>query len=404
MLNLKSQIQILQKPRETYPERNDIITFDFVNNLEISSTWQNLSDTGSIIFPKNVSFRNQYGAVSSWAKQNVVIETGKNPPLIMRGDKIIIVLGYEYEVSAGNFQTITNKVFEGYITSINNRIPLELEFEDNTWLLKQIQAPNKTFKSTDYTLERMMKELLIGTPFSFQDNINGNKLSTTFGDFTTQNESIAEVLARLQKDFRFESNFKGNVLRTGMFVYYPEGRNTHNFKFQHNIISDDLVYKRKDDVKVGVEVHTTQLEPYKDGAKRKDGITKFKTVKYDYFGYYYKNELRIVQVDQKPKAFDGEIRTINMMKLPIDKIRDYIKTQLNRLTYEGSRGSFTTFGLPMVQHGDIVNLIDNVLPERNGRYMVKSVDTSFGVNGFRQEIGLDIKVDDYTDAELNAGL
>ena len=146
MLRLVSQIQILQKPTDTYPTRDDIITFDFVNNIEISSTWQNLSDTGSIIFPKNVSFRNQYGAVSSWAKQNVAIATGKNPPLIMRGDKIIIVLGYEYEVSAGNFQTITNKVFEGYITSINNRIPLELEFEDNTWLLKQIQAPNKTFK------------------------------------------------------------------------------------------------------------------------------------------------------------------------------------------------------------------------------------------------------------------
>jgi hypothetical protein len=400
MLRLVSQIQILQKPTDTYPTRDDIITFDFVNALEISSTWQNLSDTGSIVFPKNVSFKNQYGAVSSWAKQNIAIATGSNPPLIMRGDKIIISLGYEYEVSPGVFRVVMGgedntpiaPIFTGYITSINNRIPLELEFEDNTWKLKQIQAPNKTFKASQYTLESMMKELLIGTGFSFQDTINGNKLSTTFGDFTTQNESIAEVLARLQKDFRFESNFKGNKLRTGMFVYYPEGRRTHNFKFQHNIISDDLVYKRKDDVKVGVEVHTTQLVPV--DKKNKD----------DYFGYYYKNELRIVQVDQKPTAFDGEIRTINMMKLPIDKIKDYIKTQLNRLTYEGWRGSFTTFGLPMVQHGDIVNLIDNVLPERNGRYMVKSVDTSFGVNGFRQEIGLDIKVDDYTDAELNAGL
>jgi hypothetical protein len=155
-------------------------------------------------------------------------------------------------------------------------------------------------------------------------------------------------------------------------------------------------------VKIGVEIHTHQLIAL--SKTNKDGTTKFKTEKFNYFGYYDKGDLKIVEIDKKPTAFDGEIRTINMMKMPVDEVKNYISRQLNRLTYEGWRGSFVTFGLPKVNHGDIVQLIDDVIPERNGRYMVKSVETSFGVNGFRQTIGLDIKVDDYSQAELNAGL
>jgi len=402
MLNLVSKITIKQNGIPTYPNRSDVVIFDFVNNLDISSTWQNLSDTGSIIFPKNLTFKDQFGNVSSWAKQNIATNNGNLPPLIVRGDSIKIEIGYEYEKTKGNFVTEINKVFNGFITSVNNRIPLEFSFEDNMWALKQIQAPNMTFKQSEWTLESMIKYLIKDTKYTLKDMINGSPISTKFGDFTTQNETIAQVLDRLQKDFRFEANFRGNELRCGFIVYYPENRKEHNFKFQHNIISDDLIYKRKDDVLIGVEVHTHQLIPL--AKTNKDGTTKFKTEKFNYFGYYYKGDLKIVQIDQKPKAFEGEIRTINMMKMPIDEVKNYISKQLNRLTYEGWRGSFVTFGLPQVNHGDIVQLIDDIIPERNGRYMVKSVETSFGVNGFRQTIGIDIKVDDYSQEELNAGL
>lgn len=402
MLNLVSKITLTQTPKDTYPNRSDSIIFDFLHKCEISSSWQNLSDTGSIVFPKNLSFRDQNGGVSSWAKQYVAVANGSIPPLIMRGDRIKIELGYEYEQQDGTFTTTMNTVFQGFITSVNNRIPLELTFEDNMWALKQIQAENRTFKSNEFTLESMIKYLIKDTGFTFKDRINGSPITTKFGDFTTQNETIAQVLDRLQKDFRFEANFRGNELRCGFIVYYPEDRKEHVFKFQHNIISEDLIYKRKDDVKIGIEVHTHQLIPL--DKKNKDGTTKFKTEKYDYFGFFDKGNLKIVEIDNKPSAFDGEIRTINMMKMPIDEVKNYITKQINRLSFEGWRGSFETFGLPMVQHGDSVQLIDNVLPERNGRYMVKSVETSFGVQGFRQKIGLDIKIDDFSEAELNQGL
>ena len=79
--------------------------------------------------------------------------------------------------------------------------------------------------------------------------------------------------------------------------------------------------------------------------------------------------------------------------MPVDELTNYVTKELNRVSYEGWRGSFTTFGLPMVKHGYSVSIIDNILPERNGTYMVKQVNTSFGVDGFRQEIYLDLRID-----------
>jgi hypothetical protein len=58
-----------------------------------------------------------------------------------------------------------------------------------------------------------------------------------------------------------------------------------------------------------------------------------------------------------------------------------------RVTWKdtGFRGSFTTFGSPIVRHGDRVKLVDPVINDRNGFYIVKSVETSFGQNGYRQK-------------------
>ena len=44
------------------------------------------------------------------------------------------------------------------------------------------------------------------------------------------------------------------------------------------------------------------------------------------------------------------------------------QAKLDQYHYEGFRGSFTTFGIPYVRLGDNIDILDAVLPERNGRY------------------------------------
>lgn len=387
MLVLKSNIEITQQPTDTYPDRDLVFNFDFVTDIELKTAWENLTDTGKLVIPRKVYYKDKNGKKQTWFGKSIVSNPNETP-LILRGDKIKIQLGYQY-VTNGKKTTELNTEFEGYISNIVNRMPVELEVEDNMWLLKQIQAPNKTFTGT---LEEMLTELLKGTPFTLKNTINGEPIKTSFGSFTTQNETIAQVLDRLQKDFRFESYFRGSELRCGSIVYYPEDRKTHTFKFQYNIISDNLTYKRTDDVRIGILVKS--YKSTSTNATNKDGTKKYKTKKSQKFAYYKKGVLTLV--DEKPSVFDGEIRTINVMEMPEDKLADYVKKEINRVTYNGWRGSFVTFGLPFVKQGDTVKLIDEVLPERNGTYMVKGVETRFGMDGFKREIFLDLRIDTLT--------
>lgn len=65
---------------------------------------------------------------------------------------------------------------------------------------------------------------------------------------------------------------------------------------------------------------------------------------------------------------------------------------LPTLTYNGYRGDVHTFGEPAINHGDIINLVSNKLPERNGKYLVKAVKITDGVDGYFQTLTLGISL------------
>ena len=75
-----------------------------------------------------------------------------------------------------------------------------------------------------------------------------------------------------------------------------------------------------------------------------------------------------------------------------------------KLIYEGLQGSFVVFGLPYVRHGDNIILRDAVLPDRNGTYKCKKNVLRFGMNGFRQELSVDMRIDTLTEKQINAGI
>jgi hypothetical protein len=406
MLILRSYIKLTQKPTESYPNRNRIIIFDFVNDIEINSSWQNLTDAGKMILPKNIYYSDELGKNITFEGRNIISGDELGEPLILRGDSIKIDLGYTYEVLTvdNEKQEITeyNNVFDGYISNVDNRMPIEIHFEDKMWLLKQVQAPNKTYTGTIEEMLTEMLELVPNKPLTMS-----NFISTKVGNFTTNNETIAQVLERIQRDFRFESFIRNDELRCAYLVYYPQDNTDHVFKFQYNIIDDDLLYKRTDDVRIGIEVKSSQLIEI-EGKTNKDGTKKFKTDKLHYFAYYEglhtERQLKIVPIEDKPTAFDGEIRTINGMKMEKETLIEYVDKEIKRITYDGWRGKFTTFGLPRVKHGDTVEIVDEVIPERTGKFKIKSVRTTFGMNGFRQEVFLDLRVDFLSSEEIERGL
>lgn len=393
MLRLISKITINQVTTTSqWPVRDKTYILKFVNEIEINSTWQNLTDTCKIIMPKKVYVFDENGKKINWLGQST-IGSDATVPLMLRGDKIKVELGYNYP-TADNPETIeTNVCFEGYISKINPRLPIQIECEDRMWQLKQIKTPNKVYSNLIYTVQDMIQEMLLQQE-STKDiqlitgsNI-GQKIETNINaEFRTQDDTIASVLHRLRTEAKLNSYFRGNELRCSGIVYFPSDREVKRFSFQKNIISDDLEFRRVEDIKLGAKCYSIN---------KKELITTNKNGKQK-----TKNERLETFVGEK----DGELRTLYFWDVKTEKeLKELGNRELRKFYYTGFFGRFETFGLPKVKHGDEVVIEDNILPERNGSYLVKGVKTTFGQSGFRQEVELHLKLSVYTTQEILNGL
>ncbi len=382
MMRCVTEITITASPES---HRAFKFTFNFVNNFEAQDTWVDLTNQARIVFPKNI-YVNDQGFLTNLGGANSQKYIDN---LFRRGDSVTINFGY-YTYNNGNevLDMPSEPIFTGFISKVNSKIPIELECEDNMWLLKQIPCKPQVW-TKDKTVEDLLRKLLVGTDFTVNALTN-----TTIGDFTIQDESVAQLLSRLQKDFRIESYFKGNELRIGFSIYKTDEATTHNFIFQQNIISDSLEFQRKDDVKLSAIV-TSNIEKVQGTNKKGQQKTKLEKLEI----LVYANQQGEFVYQRKPEGGDfpenveGERRTLNYINITdVNKLFQAGKDDLQKYYYTGFKGSFTTFAIPCVRVGDIVNIKDPILPDRNGRYIVKGVKYTGGVNGHRQEIELHYKV------------
>lgn len=387
-----------QQPSSSFPTRNKTLIYNFIHKYEAESSWKDLTDKAKIILPKNVYVRDSTGAIVSMgalvgSPDNVNIGGfSSNEPIFLRGDKVKIEAGYAYFDLRHNEIFPINTVFEGFISQVTSKKPIELECEDNMWKLKQVVAANKVFPAAKYKLEDILRELLTGTGFTVNSLTN-----TSIGDFRTQNETVAEILARLRKDYHFESYFRGSELRCGSVVYVEadaiaDGKKV--FRFQQNIISDDLEYRRRDDLNLSAIAYSINKKEL--DTTTKDGHRKTKRERLEVLVTIRPNG-SVVQTPKPPGQHAdyapntaGERRTLYFWNVStIAELAKLAQQELTKYFYTGLHGNFTTFGLPFVRQGDNVDILDPILIERNGRYKVKAVKYSGGVGGLRQEIQLD---------------
>lgn len=426
MFTVLSKITFVQQPTTDFKNRNKTIVYDFCHDYKVKSSWGDLTDDGEITLPKNISFTDEFGNRQSM--NNIIggfsVDNSGNPipPLFLRGDKVTIQYGYSYYNKADNtidpLQTIqfgysykpvpeTNTlytVFTGYISTVTSKKPFVIKVEDNMFVLKQHQATggnNHFFSGSKYTVEKMLAEIISNAGLPFTVNTT---TETLLGDYTAEG-TICQVLSDLQKKYGFEAYFKGNELRCGSIVYFSTddgnlttgGNPTYwNFDFQQNIISDELEYRRKDDIILSAACKNTIEEL--TGKTTKDGIAKTKKVRLEVLLTYQNSSTTptvIIGTKDNPLPpneggerhefiFLGAQTTNDLIKLGTEKLKHYY--------YTGFKGRFTTFGIPFIQFGNYINLVDEVLPERNGRYVVKSVEYRGGVEGLRQEISLEYKI------------
>ena len=395
MLRCVTDIRIQQVGRTV----NKILSFDFVNTFDATDTWVDLTNQATVKFPKNIWATDENNKLYPLGGDNKNAGGFSNDePLFLRGDIVNIEFGYYYfDKNGTETLEMSSGLFEGYITEVTSKMPIELKCEDNMWKLKQLPAPNKFFPEKDYTWEAILRELLQGTPYTV------NALtSTRIGDFRTMNETVCQVIERVRKDYHLEAYFKKNELskkyelRCGSKIYIDSEAKDYTFIFQNNIISDELMYKRKDDVVLSAICYSVNKRELTETTKT--GKTKTKQERMEVLVFWDKFNKKFDYIEKKkgveyPPNIEGERRTLYFWNVSSPEALFNAGVQeLQKYYYTGFKGKFTTFGMPFVKQGDNVFLIDNIIPERNGKYKVKGMEYSGGIGGNRQTIILDYKI------------
>jgi hypothetical protein len=367
-----------------FPNRKGEMIIDFLQDYSIESTWESLTDAGRIVFPKKLFFKNEFGKLQPLSGRNVNIGGFNSEPLILRGDSVTLNVGYRYFDKTGKEIDDTENIFSGYISKVYSNLPVEIEIQDNMYLLKQNSLKPKTFTDSD-TLEDILKYIITGT------NLTIDVLTkTNLGAFTIGNETSSQVLNRIKSTYNLDAYFNGNTLICGVFRYREDKITTHTFDFKKNIIDSDLEFNRKDDIKLSAIAYNNVTE--NTGATTKSGQNK--TIK--------KRLEVLVELDNTPKGYtikevsenkEGERRTFYFIGAKTkEELGELAYKKLKQYYYTGLKGSFTTFAIPFVKIGDNVNLVSENHPEKSGKYKVKKITSTGAISGLRQNITLDYKI------------
>jgi hypothetical protein len=308
------------------------LMFNYVTDVQINTSWETLTDTATIVLPSKIT-----------NKDNDFIKD-----IIQVNDKVTIKLGYH--------PNLTTR-FVGYVSKIVPESPLKIMCEDEAFKLKQQTINNYSKKNV--TLEQLIS-----------DNYNGeiSVSDATLGSFRIDRVSLIKVLQELKNKYKIFSWFRNGVLFSGL-AYVPGTGTEQSFKFQRNIIDGgDLRY-----------IDETEVATVANGISPQANGTKIEL-------YTFYEDNKIVTREGNP---GGDLNTMTIPNRTKAQLQELLERWLPNLYYTGFRGSFVTFGEPVVNHGDIAAIEDLKFPEKDGKYLIKSVQISFGLNGYRQIIELD---------------
>ncbi len=312
-------------------------TFNNCVEIEIESSWNQLTDTCTITIPRKVK----------WEGKDLA--AGNNPAISV-GDPVKIELGYNFQYST---------YFEGYVTSISVKTPVTIECQDAFWFLKQCSGSftlgkNSTLKNVIDEVKKIYNASQIKSKYGV--DLLFTPTDTTIGSFRADRVSMAFVLSSLKDKLGIVSFSRDNTIYSGL-AYYDNQSSQVQRIFNYNIISDTLEYRKAEDIKIKLVVKSVD-----------------------------KKNLAPVEVGDS----DGDTRTYYVAGMTSQaQMREVGERELPRYKYTGWFGSFTTFGDVFIKHGDVVELVDKIIADRNGKFLVKKVTTIFGVNGFRNTVELD---------------
>lgn len=195
-------------------------TIDFVTEIEIGSSWKNLTDKCSIQIPRKIT------------KDGQPIFAGSNS-LFKKGEKVEIKLGYFPDLQT---------YFVGYIDRVEIDSPVTLHCSDSMYLLKQ-NPVTKSFKSVNLT--DLLNEIV-------PSGVKVDPVDAELGQFRITNATPCQVLQELKKTYKLDVFFQFETLHVGL-RYIPENEVEHDITFEKNIIDHSLEWQNEQDVRIKIK-------------------------------------------------------------------------------------------------------------------------------------------------------
>lgn len=369
-----------------------------------------------------------------------------SPNDVAIGNRIEIRLGYAYsEIEFNKMNTADNDsnldiAFTGFITAISVDTPLELECTNMAHVLTAVSTPNISVKSTlfvkDFLDDNGKYHLLKGTGISLSEASKNSTISVSGGSISN-NLTIADVLTEWSKSgvlCIMETKSNGTAqLRVGLTYYAGKGGGklpnndkkyiTYNggnnsvmlIQFDWDVAQDKLSLKRNDKKYLAVEAQgRTKDNKFFKLTIRKNPNPDDEGWMIDSDGQFQVVNRRKVKDRKKMKYVDGTFSTkmieghlTDPVKLDKYNVIHYLSTKIGITEEElieeakqywanynpnGISGSLVIFGDLFIKPTDIVGLVDVRQPEKNGYYYVESVNTTFGINGYRRELKIPFKI------------
>lgn len=430
-------------------KRNKSFTLDFAHTYCIESSWENHTNNCVIEFPKNILLQSGDSLFKQSGSYNVILGGTTNQgidgtditiaPLILKGDIITVQDGYWYRNKNQKDIQVGDTQFVGYVSKVNSDTPIEIECEDNFYLLKRTPFDstvwNKKSSNGDTSLYSLCKHIieLVNDKFhnvnplypelSFFEVPNSISAKFSLGYLDIGYLTCAQVLHKLKNQFHFESSFGSggdtNTLQFGVTIYNENKANSSNFfafrdVFNGGILqtsanifpNHNLEYSNKGDIELSTIVKCKVIKP--TGKITKDGKegTKYERMRVFVYWDLPTETFKYIDISKAgtviPENKDGGERhecyypvDLSGKKPTTTDLYNLGMEQLKKYYYTGFKGFFTTFGFPFVNWNDNVNLIDPIYSDRNGQYKVKKVVRKFssveGQGGISQEIHLDYK-------------
>ena len=309
-------------------------TFNRVNEVTIVEDLEKIGTTAVIQVPMTAVLTRQ-------GKYITEVETTK---AIKVGERVNIKLGYDGDLTTE---------FEGYVRNIQTGMPLSIQCEDGLYVLKRKNL-KKAFRSV--TLKALLLYILEGTGIS----LSKEPPTIVFEKFYFRDVSAAAALEELKKQYGLTiTTVSLNKLYVGL--YSPVDSVVKKYEFGENVIDNSLEFVDEKDVKL--EIHAIHIR--KDNKK----------------------------IEKLVGDKGGEKRTLYFYNLPNGSdLETVAREEIKKYRYTGFKGSLQSFLIPKIHAGNVAEILDPQYKERQGRYLVKKMELSYGTGGARRKVTLGLKL------------